>query len=251
LGIQNDASAMKSFLFRFITPIQEQMMSDKNRNTSKYQLTIGLLFAAIAGLWLSSTNTYNDNNRQVVAQQDNSVIRVAAGGGNSTDVKTVFIPQNIEIQAGQSINWNNPTPVGEPHSVTFFKDTNQFPPFLAPFSVPASTEFNSLMPSSNLEPLTVTNNDTATKTVVVANARSLSPIVVDSTSQNVTYLPINANYTMDGTERYLNSGWIWPVEQNPPEAPPITDFTVTFENPGTYGYVCVVHPWMTGSVVVR
>jgi plastocyanin len=155
---------MKSFLFRFITPIQEQMMSDKNRNTSKYQLTIGLLFAAIAGLWLSSTNTYNDNNRQVVAQQDNSVIRVAAGGGNSTDVKTVFIPQNIEIQAGRSINWNNPTPVGEPHSVTFFKDTNQFPPFLAPFSVPASTEFNSLMPSPNLEPLTVTNNDTATKT---------------------------------------------------------------------------------------
>jgi hypothetical protein len=55
------------------------MMSDKNRNTSKNQLTIGLLFAAITGLWLSSTNTYNDNNRQVVAQQDNSVIRVAAG----------------------------------------------------------------------------------------------------------------------------------------------------------------------------
>lgn len=241
---------MKSFLFRFIT-YPEQMMSDKNRNTSKNQLTISLLFAAIAGLWLSSTNTYNDNNRQVVAQQDNSVIRVAAGGGNSTDVKTVFIPQNIEIQAGQTINWKNPTPVEEPHSVTFFKDTNQFPPFLAPFSVPASTEFNSLMPSPNLEPLTVTNNDTSTKTVVVANARSLSPIVVDSTGENVTYLPINANYTMDGTERYLNSGWIWPVGQNPPEAPPITDFTVTFEKPGTYGYVCVIHPWMTGSVVVR
>jgi cell shape-determining protein MreC len=83
------------------------MMSDKNRNTSKNQLTIDLLFAAIAGLWLSGTNTYNDNNIQVVAQQDNNVIRVAAGGGNSTDVKTVFIPQNMEIQAGQSINWNN------------------------------------------------------------------------------------------------------------------------------------------------
>jgi plastocyanin len=112
-------------------------------------------------------------------------------------------------------------------------------------------EFNALMPGPNLEPLTVTSNDTATKTVVVANARSLSPLVVDSTGQNVTYLPINANYTMDGTESYLNSGWIWPEGQNPPEAPPITDFTVTFQNPGTYGYVCVVYPWMTGSVVVR
>jgi plastocyanin len=55
---------------------------------------------------------------------------------------------------------------------------------------------------------------------------------------------------MDGTESYLNSGWMWPEGQNPPEAPPLTTFTVTFENPGTYDYVCAVHPWMTGSVVV-
>ncbi|HYY67443.1 MAG TPA: hypothetical protein VE572_03755, partial [Nitrososphaeraceae archaeon] len=168
----------------------------------------------------------------------------------STDVKTVFIPQSIEIEAGQSISWYNPTPVGEPHSVTFLKDNNQFPPFLAPFSVPASTQFNPLMPSPNLEPLTVPSNDTSTKTMIMANTRSLSPTVIDSTGQNVTYLPINANYTMEGTESYLNSGWIWPEGQNPPEAPPITDFTVTFENPGTYNYVCAVHPWMTGTVVV-
>jgi hypothetical protein len=68
LGIQNDASAMKSFLFRFITPIQEQMMSDKNRNTSKNQLTIGLLFAAIAGLWLLGTNTYIGDYKTAVNQ---------------------------------------------------------------------------------------------------------------------------------------------------------------------------------------
>ena len=139
----------------------------------------------------------------------------------------------MEIQAGQTINWHNPTPVGEPHSVTFFKDNNLFPPFLAPLSVPASTQFNPQMPSPNLESLTVPSNDTATKTVIISNARSLSPTVIDSTGQNVTYLPINANYTTDGTESYLNSGWMWPEGQNPPEAPPITDFAVTFENPGT------------------
>jgi plastocyanin len=219
------------------------------KNISKNQLTTGLFFAAIAGLWVSGSNINNDNS-QAGAQQDNNIIRVAAGGGNSTDVKTAFIPQNIEIQAGQTITWYNPTPVGEPHSVTFFKDSTQFPLFVAPFSVPASTGFNALMPSPNLEPLTVTSNDPATKIVIIANARSLSPIVIDSTGQNVTYLPINANYTMDGTESYLNSGWLWPDGQNPPEAPPVTDFTVTFENPGTHGYVCVIHPWMTGSVVV-
>jgi plastocyanin len=225
------------------------MMSDKNRNTSDRSLAIGSLIAAIAGLGLLDS-TMNNNNNQAEAQQDNNVIRVAAGGGNSTDVKAVFIPQSIEIEAGQSISWYNPTPVGEPHSVTFLKDNNQFPLFVAPFSVSTSTQFNPQMPSPNLEPLTVPSNDTSTKTMIMANARSLSPTVIDSTGQNVTYLPINANYTMDGTESYLNSGWMWPEGQNPPEAPPITDFTVTFENPGTYNYVCVVHPWMTGTVVV-
>ncbi len=72
-------------------------------------------------------------------------------------------------------------------------------------------------------------------------------------SGGVNWYPIeipNSNYTMDGTESYLNSGWLWPGGQSPPEGPPITKFTVTFEKPGTYTYVCNVHPWMTGSVTV-
>lgn len=26
-------------------------------------------------------------------------------------------------------------------------------------------------------------------------------------------------------------------------------FTVTFQKAGTYGYICILHPWMTGQVV--
>jgi plastocyanin len=55
---------------------------------------------------------------------------------------------------------------------------------------------------------------------------------------------------MDGTESYINSGWMWPEGKNPPDAPPIAKFGITFEKPGTYAYVCAIHPWMTGSVVV-
>jgi plastocyanin len=212
-----------------------------------------LLIVSIAGFGLLGSGTGTlimNNNNQAQQEQVSNPIRVEAGGGNSTDLKMAFLPQNIEIQAGQTINWFNPTPVGEPHSVTFIKDTKLFPVFAAPFAVPASTEFDALMPSPNLEPLTVPSNDTTSKTVVINNARALSPVVVDSTGQNVTYLPINANYTMDGTESYVNSGWFWPEGKNPPDAPPITEFTVTFENPGSYGYVCTLHPWMTGQVVV-
>jgi plastocyanin len=28
-------------------------------------------------------------------------------------------------------------------------------------------------------------------------------------------------------------------------------FTIKFENPGTNGYLCLLHPWMTGSVIVK
>ena len=57
------------------------------------------------------------------------------------------------------------------------------------------------------------------KTVIIDNARAYNPTIIDSTSKNVTYLPPNANYTMDGTESYVNSGWLWPQGQVPPGAP--------------------------------
>jgi plastocyanin len=125
---------------------------------------------------------------------------------------------------------------------------------IAPFAVLNSTEFELLLANPNVEPLIVPNPPgalAATKTVIVDNARAYNPVVIDSTGKNVTYLSLNANYTMDGTESYVNSGWIWPKGQAPPGAPPITTFTITFEKPGIYDYVCTVHPWMTGSVVVE
>lgn len=36
-----------------------------------------------------------------------------------------------------------------------------------------------------------------------------------------------------------------------PPFPPVSSFTVTFEEPGSYPYFCALHPWMIGQVVVR
>jgi plastocyanin len=36
-----------------------------------------------------------------------------------------------------------------------------------------------------------------------------------------------------------------------PPFPPVSSFTVTFEEPGIYPYFCAIHPWQTGQVVVR
>ena len=82
------------------------------------------------------------------------------------------------------------------------------------------------------------------------NTRAYNPVVLDSSSSNATYLQPNANYTIAGNESYINSGFIWPEGQSPPDVPPITSFTIVFNKPGSYDYFCALHPWMTGSVKV-
>jgi plastocyanin len=177
---------------------------------------------------------------------------VHAGEGNASTVIVAFVPQKIEIKAGESITWFNPTTVPEPHSVTFLKDNKYLADYAAPFHVPNSTEFKPLDPKSNTEPLFAPNqHGEAAKTVVTVNARAYMPVVIDASGNKVKYLPINSNYNMNGTESYLNSGWLWPKGMSPPGSPPVNNFTVTFEKPGTYSYLCNVHPWMTGSVTVK
>lgn len=177
---------------------------------------------------------------------------VHAGQGNASSVIVAFVPQKIEIKAGESVTWDNPTTVPEPHSVTFVKDNKYLADYAAPFHVSNSTEFKPLDPKSNTEPLFApAQPGETTKTVVTVNARAYMPVVIDASGNKVTHLQINSNYTMNGTESYLNSGWLWPKGMYPPGSPPINNFTVTFEKPGIYSYLCNVHPWMTGSVTVK
>lgn len=86
---------------------------------------------------------------------------------------------------------------------------------------------------------------------MMINARAYLPVVIDSSGNNVTYLEPNSDYTMAGNERLVKSGWLWAEGQTPHSGPQISNFTITFEKPGTYSYLCNLHPWMSGSVVVN
>ncbi|MFL6326848.1 MAG: plastocyanin/azurin family copper-binding protein, partial [Nitrososphaeraceae archaeon] len=103
-------------------------------------------------------------------------------------------------------------------------------------------------PNSNNEPLRVPSQNNV---VIAVNARSFVPTVIDSQGSVMHFAPPNAAYTMDGTEKYVNSGWLVPKGQEQFYPGSSTSFTVTFQKAGTYSYICQIHPWMTGSVLVK
>jgi plastocyanin len=234
------------------------------KNVALVVAAVGFLLIVAVMPSLSSAQTQEQGQEQQQQQQTDSTAATAqngtttttvdAGGGRAESVVTLFIPQNVTINAGETVLWTNPTIVGEPHTVSFVRQEGYFANFESPFLIANGTEITPANPEEkNTEPLIIPgqNDTTANNNVIVAaNARSTNPVVIDA-QNNVTYLPLNANYTMTGDELYVNSGWMWPEGQAPPGAPPIKSFSVTFANAGTYDYICEVHPWMTGQVVVQ
>jgi plastocyanin len=244
--------------------------SKKSKSNNGY---LALVSAAIANvLLLSSAGTLSLSSAQVQGQglveqqqqQDqlqlllgnftsqNDTRTVAAGGGGPISVVTWFVPQNISITAGETVTWVNPSLVSEPHTVSFMKDPSYFANYESPYLIANGTEITPANPQEkNTEPLIIPSQTSTTDdTILVANKRQAIPVAID-TQNNAEYLSLNANYTMTGDELYVNSGIIFPESAIPPGAPPITSFSVTFENAGTYDYLCQFHPWMTGRVIVE
>jgi plastocyanin len=124
------------------------------------------------------------------------------------------------------------------HTVTFVLDNKTATDIVSPFGVPNSTPF-SVPAGSNSEPPKAPG---PSNVVIAVSERSYIPTVIDSQG--------NAEYSMIGSEKYVNSGWLIPKGQQflPGSS---NAFTVTFQKTGTFNYFCEVHPWMRGSVVVK
>lgn len=177
------------------------------------------------------------------------VFKVRAGAGSHVAPVTLFFPNNAEINVGETVVFYNPTKVSEPHTVTFIMDNSTYADFVAPFLIDNQTSVTPAVPNSNADPI-VMPGPPGQNVIVALNNRSFMPTVIDSEG-NATYLPPNASYNVTGTEKYINSGWIWPEGMSPPGLAPIDSFSLTFNEEGTYDYLCIVHPWMTGQVVVN
>ena len=81
---------------------------------------------------------------------------------------------------------------------------------------------------------------------LVSNPTVFSPAIIDSTGVTKIYSP-NSSLTITDTEKYVNSGWMYPKGPLPGSS---NTFSVTFQKAGTYHYLCLMHPWMAGKVVV-
>jgi|SRR5215216_6338903 plastocyanin len=221
-----------------------------------------VILSISAGFILLGTIGLTIMNISAVYAQEEEVKEVQAGIGVGNAAIILFSPQQVQIKAGQSITWYNPTPVPEPHTVTFVLNNDNNKSYaadlIAPFTISSSSTTNStqimpLIPNSNSEPLMTPDNNA----IIAVNKRAYNPAVVieDSTTtgggKNVTYMKQNANYFMSGNEDYVNSGWLLPKGQENVYPGSGNTFTMTFQKAGTYDYLCLVHPYMTGRVIVK
>ncbi len=248
---------------------------------------------AIAGLYEGSTGgnnaaTMNDTG---TASSGGARVEVAAGS-NATVQYYTFTPATVEINAGESVTWSSPAELSDIHTVTFVLDQNLMSDLILPFSVPDRTTANDfkLQPPFNVgEPL-ITKTPDGRDAIIAVNKDVFYPTVIADGDKTTFLNGTDIKYTMDGTEKAINSGIIQPpfppmiaeqgggkengtsttgatndasatAEQQGgggataptegPPFPPVSSFTLTFEEPGRYPYFCAVHPWMSGEVVVR
>lgn len=175
------------------------------------------------------------------------VYNADAGGGNATTPLNVYRPDEIMTNQSANIKWQNPTlGIQYPHTVTFIRaDTNLTIPKIS-FNL---SNYSSLIDSK------FQNAQNNKASAVGVNAEILPTVI--SANGSITYLDPYGNlggdgaqYNFTGTEKYVNSGFIWPEGHIPKGFAKITSFTVQFEKQGVYHFQCLIHPEMSGNVTV-
>lgn len=251
-------------------------MTSKNTN-----LMLLLAFSGIIGIMLAAMSipgNANAQNYNATTTQSTNATMVSVGKGNLTVSYNQFYPQDVQINAGESVTFVNPTP--ELHSVIFdFSNGTIFSDVVLPFTVSGNPEIELQEPFNLGEPMLETDEN-GTQTLITLNKIVFVPSAVDE-SGNVQYLNgTDISYTATGNEDVISSGILMPTEEEleamfmaafpeemmehsadnatateEEEFEPVTQdvnkFTVTFEEPGTYEYFCPFHPAMYGQINVN
>jgi plastocyanin len=240
----------------------------------------GLLAAVLLVLVASGPSTFatitestqSPETTDQLEESEPGITTVAIGeGSNDTIQHYTFTPQTVEINAGDSVTWYSPSASSDIHTVSFRGDPSIFPPILVPFAVPSGAADFELLPLFNQgEPVIIPAPDGG-EAVVGLNKQTWYPAVIGVNNQTTYLNGTDLEVTLNSTLKWVNSGVIVPPmpstdgaqpnstetgatggeQMIAPPFPPVSSFTVTFQEPGTYPYYCAIHPWMLGQVVVR
>ena len=211
---------------------------------------IGFTPAVVEAIAANITNNHNT--------------QVKVGGGNITYPLFGYNPQKIQINVGESVTWTGVSQMEEPHTVTFVNDKalNTAPD--VPFMVSNSSQFIPVPPNANSQPTIMPSNSSSSNindkinknnnykpiVIVGANERANLANLIDKNGR-VVMLDPSKPVVMDGSEKFINSGIIV-AKKFVDIYPGSTDsFTITFNKPGTYDYICIYHSTMGGQVVVK
>ncbi len=212
---------------------------------------IGLTPALASAIAAGATNNHN--------------IQVKVGGGNVTYPFFGYDPQKVEINVGDSVTWMGTSQMEEPHTVTFVNDKAQNTAPDVPFMVSNSSQFIPVPSNANSQPTIMppsNNNNTSSNNVTNKNGNNGQVVIIGANERanlanvidrngHVTMLNTSKPIAIDGTEKFVNSGIIV-AKKYVDIYPGSTDsFTLTFNKPGTYDYICIYHSMMGGQVVVK
>lgn len=163
-----------------------------------------------------------------------------------------FTPSVVAVKKGQQVLWSNPSTVPDPHTVTFVLDKKSAVSLFIPLLVSNSTQFKTLTPGENSMPILLPQHGKPT-TLMTLNSRAIEPVVIDQNglATNIIQKNSTGSYTVLGTEKYINSGWLLPKGQEKSYPGALTSFKVTFTKPGIYHYADIFHPWMKGTILVN
>ena len=138
-------------------------------------------------------------------------LTVLVGSGRDTDNINEFFPRSVRIRAGDTLTWKINT--DEIHTVSFMDADEPIPAFALP--IPDGEGF-------------------------MANPQVFFP----------TRPPGAPAETHDGSG-FFSAGIMSDEPLGPPGTPPNDTFTLTFDKPGTFNYLCLVHPgFMVATVEV-
>jgi plastocyanin len=107
-----------------------------------------------------------------------------------------------------------------------------------------------LPPMPTMETGQMDNTEPGTTGGEPTTTPEISPTSLTAETTNTTGTPTDALTVPDNQGVPPEQEDVTEVPLGPP-FPPVSSFTVLFEEPGVYPYFCAIHPWMSGQVIVQ